>query len=454
MSRYNSKSGHESAMSRRRFLGIGATGLAATALAGVGRRTFAGINHRGEPTAVIRTAEHFGDTEMALNFPPGWELDVRKMAGHDAPALTDVQIRTALRETINTRPVSDLAYGKRNVAIVFDDLTRPTPTHRIAPILVEELLLAGVKPENIMFHASLGSHSAMFQQDMAIKLGPEIVANYACWNHNPFHGFTDFGTTPNGIPVKLNSHFGTADLKICISGIKKHGLAGYGGGAKAVIPGVASFESIARMHNGGLDKKYTTAEHYVNNLVRLEIEHAARMAEVDMSINIVMNGNRDVAGVFAGDIVDAHRAAVRVAHGISHTDLPEEPADVVIFNHYPQSVEANFGFGPLALKNGGTIVLVQDTPAGQRKIHYLGWSHRGGNITRPERGLPVSNAGQVIVFNRFAAKWDELRYSTDVHFASKWSDVYDLMYRHHGAHAKVVVFPTAPLQHEGRELRI
>jgi nickel-dependent lactate racemase len=453
MSSENLENRHGYGISRRHFLGIGATGLATAALTGIPRHAYAGVNRMGQPYAVIRTSEHYGDEEMILTFPVGWEVNVHRMNGHDAPTLNDDQIREALRNTINTRPLADLADGKRKITITFDDLTRPTPTYRVAPILLEELHAAGVKPEQITFQGSFGSHSAMYQQDMAIKLGPQIVANYACWNHDCFAGFTDFGTTPEGIPVKLSNRFGEADLKICISGVKKHGLAGYGGGAKAIIPGVAAFEAISHLHDV-VNRKYRTTECYVNNPVRLDIEHAARMANVDMSINIVMNGDRNVAGVFAGDIVDAHRAAVRVAHENYHTDLPKEPADVVIYNHYPQSVEAYFGFGPQALKDGGTIVLVQDTPAGQRKIHYLGWSGNGGNSRRPEHGLPVSKAGQVIVFNRFAAKWDELKYSPDVHFASTWADVESRLQHHHGANAKVAVFPTAPLQHEPKELRI
>jgi len=432
---------------------MSATGIAAATFHGMTGKAYAGINRQGMPQAVIRTAEHFGDEEMQLTFPVGWDIDYRPMVGHDAPAVTDDQIREALRNTIGSRPLADLADGKRNVVITFDDLTRPTPTYRIVPLVLAELQSAGVRPENIKFQGSFGSHCAMYQQDMAIKLGADIVADYEVWNHDCFHGFTDFGTTPEGIPVKLSNRFGAADLRITLSGVKKHGLAGYGGGAKAIIPGVASFEAITHLHNvvGRLDR----GECYVNSPVRQDIEHAAKLAEVDMSINMVMNGHRQVAGVFAGDIVDAHHAAVRVAHESYHTDLPEEPADVVIFNHYPQSVEAYFGFGPQALKEGGTIVLVQDTPAGQRKIHYLGWSGNGGNRTRPASGLPVSNAGQVIIFNRFAAKWDEVRnYSTEVKFARTWDEVVGHLQAHHGASAKVTVFPTAPLQHEPKPLRI
>jgi nickel-dependent lactate racemase len=439
-------------ISRREFLGVSATGFAAAAIHSTNIEPSANSHGSDQPQAMIRTAEHFGDEEMVLTFPQGWDVETHKMVGHGAPALSDDQIAESLRSTITTQPLADIADGKRNIVITFDDLTRPTPISRVVPFVLQELRAAGVKDEQILFQGSFGSHAAMNQQDMVLKLGADVVANFACWNHDCFHGFTDLGQTPEGIPVQLNSRFAEADLKICISGVKKHGLAGYGGGAKAIIPGVASFDALTHLHRI-VNRRHETAICYVNNGARLDIEHAARMAEVDMSINIVMNAHREVAGVFAGDIVDAHRAACKTAHANYHTDLPEL-ADVVIYNHYPQSVEAYFGFGPSVLKPGGSFVLVQDTPAGQRKIHYLGWSRNGGNNRRPESGLPIGNAGQVIVFNRFAAKWDEMRYSPDVHFSTTWDDVEAQLHKLHGDNAKVAVFPSAALQHEPMDLRI
>jgi lactate racemase len=443
MSNKKPTSNRKSDLSRRQFIGLGAAGVATAAVGGMGRRAYAGTEADGRPYTMVRTAEHFGDEEIKLTFPAGWEVETSRMVGHDAPALTDDQIRAAIRNAIGTPRLADLADGKQRVAITFDDLTRPTPTGRIVPFVLEELHNAGIKKEQIIFQGSFGSHAAMFQQDMAAKIGADVVANYECWNHDCFHGFTDFGKTDGGLPVKLSSRFGEADLKICLSGIKKHGLAGFGGGAKAVIPGVAAFESITHLHNV-LGREHPHGVAHVNSGVRLELEKAARLAGVDQSINIVMNGHRQVAGVHAGDIVEAHRSAVRAAFTAYQTELPKDN-DVVVMNHYPQSVEAYFGFAPKAMKDGGTVVLIQDTPAGQRKIHYLGWSGNGGNRTRPEKGLPVGNAGQVIIFNRWPAMWDETKYSTDVHFASTWDHVETLIREFHGPTGKAVVFPTGPL---------
>lgn len=449
-----------SGMSRRDFLGVGATGLTTTALGAwmhaTGRTAYADTGADGRPFALIRTAEFYGDEEMKLDFPSGWQVQVCKMRGHDAPELTDDQIRQALQSTIGQRPIRELGEGKRNVVITFDDTARPTPTGRVVPFVLEALHAAGVSDDAIYFHASYGTHSPMYQTDFAAKLGPDIVARYPIWNHDCFNGVVQVGTTSEGMPVKVSKRFADAELRICISGIKPHGMAGYGGGAKAIVPGVASIETAGYAHNV-LNRRERTAVGYVNNLVRLQMEEAARLAHLDLSINIIMNGERKVAGLYAGDVVQAHRAAVRDAHERYHTEIPTG-MDVVVSNAYPQSVEASkeMKYCSLSLRDGGSAVLIQDTPAGQRKIHYLGWQGDEQRVGRrsPRSGLPVRQAGQVIILNRWPCKWDEMDYSDDVYFAASWTEVLERLSRVHGANTKVAVYPCAALQHEPIELRI
>jgi nickel-dependent lactate racemase len=378
------------------------------------------------------------------------------MDGHAAPALTDDEIRAALRSTVQTGRIAELAQGKQSVVITFDDCARPTPTGRVVPFVLAELRAAGISDDKIFFHASPGTHAAMYQPDFAAKLGADIVAKYPVWNHDCFNGVTQVGTTSRGMPVKLSKRFVDAEFKICISGVKPHGMAGYGGGAKAIVPGVASIETAGFAHNE-LNSIERTAVAYVNNPVRLGMEEAARLARLDVSVNIVMNGDRQVAGLFAGDVVGAHRAAVRVAHERYNTTLAQN-ADVVVSNGYPQSVEASkeMKYCRLSLRDGGSAVLIQDTPAGQRKIHYLGW--RGDlerrALRRPSRGLPVAQAAQVIIFNRWPCALDEMDYSPDVYHAKSWDEVIARLTRIHGQGTKVAVYPAAALAHEPMPLRM
>jgi nickel-dependent lactate racemase len=325
------------------------------------------------------------------------------------------------------------------------------------PFVLEELHAAGVADDRIFFHAAFGSHAAMSQQEMTIKLGAGVVAKYPTWNHDCFNGVQSVGTTSKGMEVKLSKRFLDAEFKICISGVKPHAMAGYGGGAKSITPGVASIDTIGHIHNI-LDNEYPSAVGFVTNVIRQQMEEAARLARLDMSINIVMNGEREVAGVFAGDVVDAHRSAVRMAHPNYETEIPKN-MDVVITNTYPQSVEAGkeMKYFNMSLRPGGTAVLIQDTPAGQRKIHYIGWkqdSERAGLKKNGNSGLPAAQAGQMIIFCRWPSKWDQLPYSDKVYFASSWDEVLTQLGKRHGEGTKVALYPCAALQHEPIELRI
>ena len=300
---------------------------------------------------------------MELTFPPGWQVTTYPMRGHAAPALTDDQIREALRNAVGTRRLADVADGKRTAVITFDDMTRPTPAFRVVPFVLEELHAAGIRDDDIIFQSSCGTHAPMTQPEMEGKLGRQIVQNYMVWNHDCFDGLTAIGTTSRRNEVRVNNRFAAADVKISISGVKPHGIAGYGGGAKAVLPGVASLDCIRYNHGEISDAANPrTTKGFLNNDCRLDMEEAARMAGLDMSINVAMNGSREISAMTAGDVVEGHRAAVRIAHELYETTLAEEP-DVVICNAYPQANEASkeLHFARRSLRDGGSAVLIQDT---------------------------------------------------------------------------------------------
>jgi len=102
----------------------------------------------------IRTHEHYGDVWERLDFPAAWDVQVQNMAGHDAPVLGHAEILDCLRSPIGTAPLLELAQGKRSALITFDDLTRPTPISVVAPVVVKELLAAGIPSERIVFLAA------------------------------------------------------------------------------------------------------------------------------------------------------------------------------------------------------------------------------------------------------------------------------------------------------------
>ena len=185
----------------------------------------------------------------------------------------------------------ELAEGKKTVAISFDDLTRTTPAYAVTPWLVSELAKAGIKDENILFIGSFGTHRAMTQEEVGRKArAARSPGSYAWLNHDVFDNVKEVGTTTRGNKILLNQTFLGADLKICISGIKVHQDAGYGGGAKAILPGLAALPTVEYNHTQILTKVRTTGPVKIfKNDMRLDMIEAARMANVDYTFQILYN---------------------------------------------------------------------------------------------------------------------------------------------------------------------
>ena len=158
------------------------------------------------------------------------------------------RIRELIGSPIGRPPLRELARGCKETAIIFDDLTRPTPVSRVLPFVLEELAAAGIGDDQIRFIAALGAHGAHTRIDFEKKLGPEVLRRFRVYNHNPYENCTDMGTTGRGTPVSINSEAAACDLMLAIGSILPHPFMGFGGGGKIVFPGIASMESIQANH--------------------------------------------------------------------------------------------------------------------------------------------------------------------------------------------------------------
>jgi nickel-dependent lactate racemase len=301
-------------LNRRGFLkGVSSVPLIGTATAAEPYQPKQVVSPKGSPTSVIiPTHEFAGNLDERLDFPEDWDINVMHMKGYGAPVMTSQQIVDAIRKPIGTKSLRELAEGKTKVAITFDDLTRATPTFLIAPHVLNELKAAGVKDENILFMGSFATHRPMTADEVAKKIGKDIATRYAWVNHSCFYGCKEIGTTSFKTNVQVNQTFLDADLKITLSGIKVHYDAGYGGGAKALLPGLSHIDTIEHNHNVLLRETKTAGPVRVfKNEMRLDIIEAARMAKVDFSVQTMYDQKQRVTHVFAGDIVDAHHVLQR-----------------------------------------------------------------------------------------------------------------------------------------------
>ena len=194
-------------------------------------------------SATIVTAAWAGDTETTLVFPDSW--DVVTCGPVDAPKATRAEIETAFNNPIGSQTISDLARGRESAAIIVDDLSRPTPASEILPFVLNQLSDAGMLSDNIRIVVGGGSHRPITKEEIAQKVGPIIASSYSVSNHDFLSGdLRGLGSLPSGLPIYLNAVVADSDLKLCVGGIYPHGSAGFGGGAKLIVPGIAGFATM------------------------------------------------------------------------------------------------------------------------------------------------------------------------------------------------------------------
>jgi len=462
----------------RRDLLMGARYLAATPLIGAAMahppfQVKAVSKLKGAAKSVVIPTHEFAGPngapwiEERIDFPAAWDLHVMDMAGHNMPILTPQQIGEQASQPIGSKALRELAEGKKTVAISFDDLTRTTPAYTVTPWLMAELARAGIQDENVLFIGSFGTHRAMTQEEVGRKLGVDIARKYAWLNHDVFDNVKEVGTTTRGNKVLLNQTFLGADLKICISGIKVHQDAGYGGGAKAVLPGLSALPTVEYNHTQILTKVRTTGPVKIfKNDMRQDMIEAARMAKVDFSVQTMYDEKLRPTHVFAGDIVDAHHAAVRVAAKTYCTETFQNP-DIVVANAYPQNAQAYHGglWINYSVRDGGTGVMIVQHPLGIDPVHYLNnrLAGRSGatqfDLTARRLNPGPGRGGRgpakrvnMIVYSQYLTRNMRNNYRTGTFFYDKWEDVIAKLTELHPGDPKVAVYPYAGMQHQEIEL--
>ena len=289
-------------------------------------------------TATVYSRAWYGDEELTLNFPSGWEVEM--LAPADGPALSDAQIAQAFAEPIGTPRIAEMARGKKSAAIVVDDLSRPTPAATVIPFLLRELTEAGVPKSEIRFVVGGGSHRPLTDAEAAKKVGTDIAAEHEVTSHNFMAGdLGALGSLDNGMPIYVNRVVADADFKICLGGIYPHGAVGFGGGAKLVVPGIAGFATMFYFHSFSPSRGHAVIERTGSEPDHRDFAEAvARKLGLDVITNVVLNSRREICGLFVGDFVQAHRKGAHFALDTYGTVIPEtsrKETDLVVLNCYP-----------------------------------------------------------------------------------------------------------------------
>lgn len=396
--------------------------------------------------------------ELELPLPDSWQVEVYNMAGYNLPAMKPDEIKASISNPIGIPPIRELAKGKKEVVIIFDDMTRVTRVAKIVPFVLEELAEAGIPDNRIRFIVALGLHSTMWRQHFVKKLGEEVVARFPVYNHNPFGNCTYVGTTSTyKTKVYVNEEVMKCDLKITIGSVFPHPMNGFGGGGKIILPGVASFETIDWNHQMQAksslehrDKPIAGMGIFDNNSMHYDIDEAANLVGLDVLINCVVNMWGETVSVSAGAMEPAHAAAVQ--EGKTHYLTPRvKGKDIVIANTFAKVNETVIGLGiayPAVNTGGGDVVLIGNAPEGQ-VTHYL--VGRFGKTTwakRPYRSELPRHVNNLIIYNEYphpGSSW--LGEDDKILYLDRWDDVLKILQKSHGADTKVAVYPNAEIQY-------
>ncbi|MCF8083633.1 MAG: lactate racemase domain-containing protein [Deltaproteobacteria bacterium] len=399
-----------------------------------------------------------GDIEAVLDFPKGWEVRSYLMKGHDAPPLTHGDFLEAFARPFGSKPIRELARGKKNVVILFDDLSRPTMTQEILPYVLDELAAGGVKQDAVQFICALGSHGALPASDFRKKLGRDVVAHFPVYNHNPYENCKTIGKTKRGTPVSLNREFLDADLKIGIGTIVPHPTTGFGGGPKIVLPGVAAMESINYNHREVIHRARTSGIQdqmgfglYQNNAPLLDMIEACRMSGLDIKIDALVNTQRRTVALFVGHPIEVYYAGVEFARDHYLCERPHN-AEVLVVNANAKVNESFIAFlaaQPLLKEGGGTLVLISNNPYGEVP-HYT--ERRFGNHIAGQRWKPPvlsTNVRKFIFFmpERDLTSLDWFPAFETVYWADTWSQVKDILDTDYPEGCRVAVIPDGTIQY-------
>ena len=269
-------------------------------------------------------------------------------------------VERALRAPIGSAPLSALAKRGQRVVILVDDWTRPTPAFKVLPVLLEQLSAAGCSEGDISIVVAKGMHRKLSRADMEQKVGKEVLSRFEVSNHDPNANLVHLGQSSRGTPVYINRTVVEADLRISVGSIVAHPIAGFGGGAKIIVPGVAGHDTIHHNHSQA-DHPKVTIGCVDGNPIREDMEDIARMAHLDLMVNTILTPAKKIHDAVAGDVVLAHREGVGRYLKTYGTQI-KEAADIGVVGATPR--DGTFGHATFALyaalpmvRPGGTIIL-------------------------------------------------------------------------------------------------
>jgi len=364
----------------------------------------------------------FGKDGLSLELPEGFEY--RVLEARSAEPLPDSAkaLDDALDAPIGSPALTELARKASSVAISVCDVTRPVPNAFVLPPLLKRLEAGGIARDKITILIATGLHRGATAEEIHQILGEEIAAAYRVENHDARNLASHrlLGKTSTGTPVYIDERFVTAGLKITLGFLEPHLMLGYSGGRKLVAPGLAAQDTIKVLHSPKFMSHPRSFEGSIeNNPLHVELLEIARMAGHKFMVDVSLTRSRRIAGIFAGDPVQAHARGVAFVSQAMLQTL-DEPADAVITTSAGHPLDLTFyqaikgvSAAQNVVKQGGRILVMAACAEGSGAAEF---SQMLKEFPSPDKFIEKLAASEVIVDQWQLEKLSVATRKADIHY--------------------------------------
>ena len=319
----------------------------------------------------------FGKEKQFVNIPDS--VNVRELTANDNIEFNavDADVVHALANPIGSPRLRDIVKPGEKIAIITSDITRPMPTYKVMPALLDELAAAGVDFKDVTLVFALGSHRKQSPEEQKRLAGDVAYGKINVVDSDP-EDCVHMGVTANGTPVDITRVVAEADRRIALGNIEFHYFAGYSGGYKAVMPGVSTPAAIQSNHKLMI-RPESCAGRLEGNPVREDIEEAGCICGLDFILNVVLDEHKNIVKVVCGDPVKAHRVGTAFLDKL-YTKEIDCGADIVIVSQGGAPKDLNLYQTQKALdnskhavKDGGIIILIGSCAEGYGEHTFEDW---------------------------------------------------------------------------------
>jgi nickel-dependent lactate racemase len=322
----------------------------------------------------------YGRKKLEFKIESSRVLDILKAKEKEGLAAPQAAVERALAEPTGSAPLAELLTAKKidDLVIIVNDVTRYTPYHHMLPPLLNIISEAGIKKEQVTFIVATGVHSPHSPEQNKEIFGKKIDGNYNFIYHNCDHNLADLGKLSTGNRLKINKKVAEADFVITTGVILPHYMAGFSGGRKSILPGVAGRESIENNHALMIDVIADPPE-ISENPISQEMFEAAAKVGVDFILNVVTNSSREIVQVTAGNYRQAWEDGINTSAEMYHLHLAKKAdAAIVSSGGFPRDIniyqaQKALDHAEHAVKKGGTIIWVAECSEGYGEERFEKW---------------------------------------------------------------------------------